>query len=109
MKKLSALILAIALTGCAQMGLTPAKSFDQEAAYAEGIVTAVRNSTTASLTAGSIKVSDAQQIEKLAEQADFLIISARSASLSGDTSTALSKLAMATAILTQLQTFVKAK
>ena len=110
MKKLVlALLLAVSLIGCAQLGLVQPKSFEQQVAYAEGTVTAVRESAASALTAKTIKLYDAQQVQALADQADDLLMAARVSSTLGDTSTALAKLQLATAILTQLQTYVQPK
>jgi endoglucanase Acf2 len=108
-KLLLSFLLAISLAGCAQLGLVAPKSFEQQVAYAEGTVTAVRDSAASALNAKTMKLSDAQQVQMLADQADDLIMASRVASSAGDTSTALAKLQLATAILTQLQSYVQPK
>jgi hypothetical protein len=109
MKKIfAALLLALALTGCAQIGLQQAQSFDEKLAYSYAGIASIRSTTAASLMAGSIKLADAEQVQTLADQARTLLDSARALENS-DATTANGKLLLASSILLQLQTYVAAK
>ena len=101
--------LILLLAGCAQLGLTPAKSFDEKLAYSYGTHTAVLQATTSYLTAKDITSKDAEQVLKLADESKALLDGARAAAKIGDTSTANSKLLLATSILAQLQAYLRSK
>lgn len=112
MKSLRTTFLALALcllTACAQMGLTQASSFDQQLAYGYSTVAAVRTSAANALTAGTITVPDAQKALATTDTARIALDAAGEANGHGDVSTATGKLAMATALLTQLQQYLKSK
>jgi hypothetical protein len=93
------------LVGCAQVGLQPAQSFDQQLAYGYAGVTSARISATNALKAGSIKKEDAQQVLDLTDQARALLDGARAIRVS-DLKTAQAKLALATQVLTQLSAYL---
>lgn len=95
------------LAGCAQLGLQPAKSFDDRVAYGYSTVTSVRNSTANALNAGLIKVEDAKQVQALADQARAGLDASRGAWVVGDTKTALGRLELANAVLTNLAVYLQ--
>lgn len=101
-------ILFIALlVGCAQLGLAPAKSFDQQVAYGYSSVASVRVSTANALNSGLIKVDDAKQVQALADQARAGLDGARGAWVTGDTKTAMGRLQLANSVLTQLAVYLQ--
>lgn len=103
-------IVAILMAaGCASLGLEPAQSFDQKLAYAYGTHTAVLKAADAALTAGSINVEDARKALNLADEARTYLDAAKLVYAAGDTGAANNKLALATAILTQLQTYLNTR
>ena len=101
----SALVLVLS-AGCASIGATPAKSFDQQLAYGYATVTAVRTSAADALNVGTIQITDAQHVLIVTDTARAGLDVARTSSAAGDTSTALGKLTEATAILTAAQSFL---
>lgn len=103
---LGALSLAV---GCAQFGLAPAKSFDQQVGYAYATVASVRQSAANMLEAGQLKVADAQQVQTLADQARSGLDLARQANASGDTQTAFSRLQLANNVLLQIQQYLQTR
>lgn len=108
MRALSILFIAL-LVGCAQLGLAPAKSFDDRVAYAYTSVASVRQSTANALNAGLIKVEDAKQVQALADQARAGLDASRGAWVVGDTKTALGRLELANSVLTQLAVYLQAR
>ena len=109
MKRLLAIVLAASLAACSSLGVAPAKSFDQSLAYAEGQVTALQQSAAQAVAAHTLKPAAAQEVLKIADEATAAIAAARGAEVSGDTSTAQAKLAVATAALSQLAAFLAAQ
>ena len=95
-------ILAL-LIGCAQMGLAPAKTFNERLAYSYASHTAVLQAATSSLQAGSITPADAKQVLKLADESRALLDAAR---ITGNPVEAQNKLLLAATILTQLQQYL---
>ncbi len=103
------LVMCMLLTACAQVGLAPAESFDQKLAYGYSTVAAVRTSAADALKSGTITVSDAKQALVITDTARTALDAASEANGHGDTTTAIGKLAMATAMLTQLQQYLQSK
>lgn len=103
---LTLLAMCMLLTACAQVGLAPAQSFDQKLAYGYSTVTAVRTSAAQALNAGTIDVLDAKKALAITDEARAGLDAAGAANGHGDTSTAVGKLALATALLTQLQQYL---
>ena len=101
--------LGIGLGGCTSLGLAPAQSVTQQEAYAYSTLAAIRTSAAQALDAKQITVADAKQVLALSDQARLLLEGADVARGAGDTSTAAGKLALATTILTQLQTYLAAR
>jgi hypothetical protein len=96
----------ILLCACTSLGLAPAQTFNQKLAYAYGTHTAVLQATTASVTAGSLSSADASYVLKLADDTRTLLDSAATLAAQGDAIGANNKLALATAALTALQTYL---
>jgi acetylglutamate kinase len=94
------------IAGCASLGVAPAETFNQKVAYAIGVHTAVLEATTKGVTAGTISSVDAEAILKQADDSKILIDSAVALSASGDATGATNKLAIATAALSALQTYL---
>ena len=103
---LKILTLCGALSACASLGLQPAQTFDQKIAYAYGIHTAVLETASADVSAHQLTAKDGDAILQLADQSRTLLDSAKILSAT-DVSSANSKLLLATAILTQLQTYLQ--
>ncbi len=107
MKRIPLFLAVIAmLAGCAQLGLAPAKSFEEKLAYAYGTHTAVLQSATSALQLKQISKEDATQVLKLADESRSLLDAAR---VVGDPTVATNKLVLATQILTQLQAYLRSK
>lgn len=98
--------LFAALMGCSSLSLAPATSFEEKLAYAYSLDTSLRLSASSALQAGAIKVDDAQTVLSITDQARAALDAAR---VAGDPSTAASKLALATSLLTQLQQYLLSK
>lgn len=108
MRKLACLpILLILLAGCAQLGLEPASSLTDRIAYAYGSHTAVLQATTGALNAGDIKSEDAERVLKVADESRKALDAARLAVDAGDIGSAEGRLQLATALLTELQTYLR--
>lgn len=104
----TALLAVLLLAGCASLGLQEAKSFSDRIAYAEGVNTAIRDASTDALNAHSITSADMEHVMAINAQAKALLASARS--LQGtDVQTAEGKLLTATKLLTELQTWLRAR
>lgn len=105
----SILALCLMLAACTQVGLAPADGFEQKLAYGYSTVAAVRTSAAQALTAGTIDIVDAKKTLAVTDEARAGLDAAGAANGHGDTSTAIGKLATATALLTQLQQYLIAK
>jgi hypothetical protein len=101
--------LALGVTGCASFGIQPARSFDQNLAYAYSSHTAVLEAASNALEAGSLTVEDAEAVLALADQSRVLLDSARLAAGAGDVTTAEGRLALATNVLQQLVAYLNAR
>lgn len=102
------LLMALCIAGCSTLGITSPQSFDQKLIYASGVNTSVLTGATAALRAHEISSEDHAQAMKLADEANTLIASAKL--LSGtDPTAANAKLELATAVLTQLQTYLNSR
>lgn len=104
----SALLLLVLVAGCASFGLAPASSFSDRLAYAYGTSTAVITATTQSLEAGEIGTQDAQRVLRVTDEARTALDGARIASGAGDATTAEGRLQLATALLSNLQAYLRA-
>jgi hypothetical protein len=101
--------VALVVTGCESMGIQPARSFDQNLAYAYSSHTAVLEAASNALEAGSLTVEDAEAVLALADQSRTLLDSARLAAGAGDVTTAEGRLALATNVLQQLVAYLNAR
>lgn len=97
------------LGACSSIGIQPAKSFDQQLAYAYSSHTAVLDAASNALEAGSLSVDDAEAVLALADQSRVLLDSARFAAGAGDVTTAEGRLALATNVLQQLLAYLNAR
>lgn len=93
--------------GCAQIGLAQPASFDQRLAYAVSQNAAVRDAAASALEAGDIAVDDAKRVLKITDEVRTALDAARMASGTGDVSTAEGRLQLATALLVELQKYLR--
>lgn len=105
MRALIALTFAC-LTACAQLGLSPARSLDDRLAYAYGVHTAVVEVISHAAQTGQLKPQEARQAANLAENSRQLLDAAKAIE-QADAKGANAKLTLATAVLDQLQTYLK--
>ncbi len=96
----------LVLTGC--QSIEPAKGFKQQLAYAESTHTAVLDATNSSLSAGTLSSADAETIAKGADNAQTLLVAAKTAYEAGDEAGANAKLATALTALQALQDYLRA-
>lgn len=107
MRKFLILPLLVLLVACGTLGLPQASSFNQRLAYAYGTHTAVQASAASSLDAKEISSEDAQRVLTVADESRKGLDAARIAFNAGDASTAEGRLQLATALLTELQTYLR--
>lgn len=108
MNRLYAYTLALALAGCASMGVVAPQSLDESLASAEAQVSGLEQSAAQAVAAGTIKPADAKQVLTFGDQAVAAITAAKAAESTGDTTTAQGKLALATSLLAQLASYLTA-
>lgn len=96
------LLMTVLLVGC----VTTPKSFDQSLAYAYATNTAILNAAANAVTVGTLEVSDAEQVLKMAEQAKLMLDTAKGIAVTGDMPRAEAQLQLALNVLTQLQAYV---
>ncbi len=101
------LFLIAYLSACASLGTAPAKSFDEQLAYAYGVHTAVTNATATALSTGAITVPEATQVEKQIETTRSLLDVAKAAEATNPTQ-AQSDLTLALSGLNALLTYLNA-
>jgi hypothetical protein len=101
-------LLVVLLNACSALGLAPAQSFDQQLAYAYGTHTAVLQATASARDAGTLSPADVQHVTAAADQARTLLDGARTLEAT-DPGAASSHLHTAVAILTELQTWLRAR
>lgn len=106
MKYAAVYVALMLLAGCAQLGLPAAQTFDQKLAYAYGTHTAVLQAATSAVQAHTLSPSDAEQVLKLADESRGLLDAAKAAGGSPD---GINKLALASSVLTQLQTYLNSR
>lgn len=99
----------LVLTGCATLGTEQPKSFDDRAAYAVAVYTAVENTVTISIGNASMTSVEGSIIIKQAETGKALLDAARAAFNAGDAAGADSKLATALTVLNALQSYLNAQ
>lgn len=103
------LVAALVLTGCASLGLEPAKSFDENLAYTVSQNAAARQAAANAFDAGSIDLADAQFALKTTDNAREFLDAAKVASGAGDIKTAEGKIALAKTVLTELQSYLRTR
>lgn len=96
------------LTACSSLGLAQPQNLSERIAYGYGVHTAVLATAATEVTAGTLSSADGEQVLKLADESRALLDSAKALSGS-DEAGANSKLVLATAILTQLQAYLRSK
>jgi len=96
----------LALSACAQLGLSTPQSFDERLAQAYGAHTAVISATTTALTTGSISSTDAEHVQTIATTSRTLLDTAKAAETAGDTAGAQKNLVLAMSALQALQTYL---
>ncbi len=110
MRKLAIIIpFLLILTACASLGLAPASSFDERLAYAVSQNAAVRNAAAVSLERQEIALEDAQRVLKITDEVRAALDAAGLASGVGDVSTAEGRLQLATALLINLQNYLRSR
>jgi urease accessory protein UreF len=102
-------VLCTVLVGCASLGLPQAQNFEQRWAYATATHTAVMSAAAASVRAGELSKEDGAQVLRLADESKALLDAAELIADSGDETAANQKLLLATAILQQLQNYLRSK
>jgi hypothetical protein len=99
-------LLCALLTACASMGLAPAKSLTDRISYAYGTNAGVRNAAASALSAGTLKVEDAEYVLKSTDNTRTLLDASKAALAAGDPSTAEGRLVLALNGLTLLQDYL---
>ena len=99
-------LMASILVACGTLFVTP-KSVTEKIAAAYVTHTAVLTATTNAVNAEELSSADAAQVLTIATESRKVIDAARVALTAGDTKTAEGKLALATSVLLQLQTYLR--
>ena len=107
MKHLLAVLL-LALAGCASLGMEAPQSFGDRLAYAEGNNTALLEAATDALDHREITSRDMEHVQSIHGQAKSLLGSARLL-MGTDITSAEGRLLAATKLLTELQTYLRAR
>lgn len=102
-------VAVLVLTGCPSLGLAPIKNFDNGLAYSYGIHTAVMQASGNAVEAGDISSAEAEQILAMADTARQFLDGARLLHRTGDTEGARDKMALATAVLTRMQEYLRSR
>jgi len=102
-----AVLLSIALAGCAAMGLTTPKTTDQKLAYAEGAVIAAQQSISQATKAGLLSSAQATNANNMTLSAQAVINTARALETSNPTGAA-NDLTLATSAVTAISTYLTA-
>lgn len=97
------------LPGCQSLGLQQAESFDQRYSYAQGQVTALRTVAAGALSRKQISSEDAQYILKVTDNSRTLLDASRLAMGAGDLTSAEGRLSTVTAILAELQNYLRSR
>lgn len=101
-------ILALGFVACQSLGLAPARSLDDRLAYAYGVHTAVVEVISSAAQTGQLKPQEARQAANLAENSRQLLDAAKAIEQT-DPGAAGAKLTLATAVLDQVQTYLKSR
>jgi hypothetical protein len=102
-----AVAVSLTLTGCETLGLQQAKTFEDRWAYAQSQTTGIRETSTRALDAKLIDSGDMEYVIGVADRSSDLLRLARTARAAGDTSTAEGRLQLATAILSELESYLQ--
>jgi hypothetical protein len=105
--RLTVFLLALILFGCAQLGVQPAKSLDEQLAYGYASLATVRTTAANALNTHVISVSDAQHVQTIADECRSALDGGRLAMSTGDTQTALGRIQLANNILLQLAAYLQ--
>lgn len=98
-------LAAFALVACAGLGLQAPESFNERLAYATSTTSAVYDSIAQGTRAGDISPDDAEDLIEITDRARNLIISARAIRDAGNEAEASRQLALALAIVSEVQRF----
>lgn len=96
-------LLFFLILGCASIGLEPAQTFSDKEAYALGQLAGIRDVAANAVRNGTLDREEGQDVLAVTDRCRDFIDTARAIYNAGDTAGANSKLAMATAILAELQ------
>lgn len=95
------------IAGCQTLGLDSPQSFNERMVFAAASTSAVYDSIAASTRAGSVTPDDAEDLIEIADRARDLLTSARRIHDAGQVDEASRQLALALAIVTELQQFTQ--
>lgn len=101
-------LLFLLLAGCSTLGLEEPRDFPERLAYAEGLNTALRDASTDALDHHEITSKDMEHVMDINRQAKGLLGPAR-LFMNTDLSTAEAKLTAAMKLLTELQSYLRAR
>ena len=101
-------LLALGFVACQSLGLAPARSLDDRLAYAYGVHTAVVDVISSAAQTGQLSPPEARQAANLAENSRQILDAAKAIEQT-DPKGAASKLTLATAVLDQVQTYLKTR
>ncbi len=105
----TAVIAVPTLQGCGLLGLQESKTFSEDYAYALGQTTALRTAAKQALEARQISLKDAEYVLQVTDQSRAYLDTAQQVYTAGDSLKGKTQLELATAVLTQLQTFLNAR
>lgn len=100
-----ALIAVVTLAACARLGLEAPQSFNERLAYAASSATAVYDAIADATRAGTLAPDDAEDLIEITDRAAELMTSARRIRDAGNEAEASRQLALALAIITEVQRF----
>lgn len=109
MRVLRLLPLLLALSACQLFGISQPLTLDQQVASAYTVHTAVVTAAATALTNHTISSAQAQKVADMAATSRALLDEAKSLETAGNTAGATNELALATAALTALQTYVNSQ
>lgn len=104
---LLAVLFTLPIMGCQSLGFVAPQTTDQRIAYGYSGVTAALNTIAQATDAGTLSSQKATQANQLILQARGMLDTARAAETTDD-STAIQDLALATAVLAEVQKFLTA-
>lgn len=97
------------VSGCASIGAAPAQSVSEQVDYGRALAASVATTCNQQLSAGVLSLDGAQKCLATIDTANAALDAAKLASAAGSEQTALTNLAAASAVLTQLQTTLNSK